>query len=226
MKKQIFAIFLVTVMILGTFAACGKKYLLYTDSDGVTHPLLTDEDGSTMLNEYGQIIVGVTDERGKLVTDKDGANETRAVVFPSSLSSGNVFETPDFKLTLPEDIWMTDGNTIYKKDSEIHISVNSNNHGVSLAETMEQNVETLEKMVAASDETNKFTYEQELFQMDAGPAAVRYICNLYENDVLKERRESIFFEIDDVLYNFICVVPADEIDTVNFIDIMNMIKFR
>lgn len=108
---------LATLLILMTFAACGKKYLVYTDQDGVEHPVLTDAEGNTMVNTFGQIVIGVTDSRGHLVTDENGENETRAIVFPSSISNKNVYEPPNFKWEVPEKIWYFDGNKLLKKDS-------------------------------------------------------------------------------------------------------------
>ncbi|MEG1845793.1 MAG: hypothetical protein RR239_02720, partial [Oscillospiraceae bacterium] len=72
MKKQVVAIILVMVLVITTFAACGKKYKMFTDKDGVKHPMVIDGEGNTVRNPDGNIAVYQTDKNGEVVTDKDG----------------------------------------------------------------------------------------------------------------------------------------------------------
>lgn len=226
MKKQVLAIVLATLLILLTFAACGKKYLVYTDADGVTHAVLTDAEGNTMVNQFGQIVIGVTDSRGHLVTDENGENETRAIVFPSSIANGNLYETPNFKLEVPEDLWYFEENRLYKKDSEVYVDISIAVDSDSLADLETKTDEQLEGMVSQAN--GQLTYTKSYFTITAGPDALRYVYDIKDQDGnLYQRREDIFFATaDGTIYRFLCVAPAAEADSVSFVDVVNMIKFR
>lgn len=224
MKKQVLAILLATLLILTTFAACGKKYLIYTDKDGVEHPVLTDAEGNTMVNEFGQIVVGVTDSRGHLVTDENGENETRAIAFPSEISYGSTYETPTFKLTLPEKLWYVDGNRLQKKNSEIYAEINAF-EGKTLEEAQANNEENLENLKNAQN--GKFTYEFENFTLTNGVSVHSFKAeNRDDSGTITEYMEGYYFVSGEILYKFLVVIPAEEAGSVNFVDILNMIKFR
>lgn len=226
MKKQVLAIMLATLLILMTFAACGKKYLVYTDQDGVEHPVLTDAEGNTMVNEYGQIVIGVTDARGHLVTDENGENETRAVVFPSSISGKNVYETPNFKWEVPEKIWYFDGDKLLKKDSAVYADISIASDYETLAELEEGMDKQLEAMVSQAN--GQITSEKSKWVIEAGPNALQYNYEIKDQDGnLHEQRTDIFFATaDGTIYRLLFVLPATEADSVSFADLVNMIKFR
>ena len=226
MKKQVLAIMLATLLILTTFAACGKKYLVYTDQDGVEHPVLTDAEGNTMVNEYGQIVIGVTDARGHLVTDENGENETRAVVFPSSISGKNVYETPNFKWEVPEKIWYFDGDKLLKKDSAVYADISIASDYETLAELEEGMDKQLDAMVSQAN--GQITSEKSKWVIEAGPNALQYNYEIKDQDGnLHEQRTDIFFATaDGTIYRLLFVLPATEADSVSFADLVNMIKFR
>lgn len=226
MKKQVLAIMLATLLILMTFAACGKKYLVYTDQDGVEHPVLTDAEGNTMVNEYGQIVIGVTDARGHLVTDENGENETRAVAFPSSISGKNVYETPNFKWEVPEKIWYFDGDKLLKKDSAVYADISIASDYETLAELEEGMDKQLDAMVSQAN--GQITSEKSKWVIEAGPNALQYNYEIKDQDGnLHEQRTDIFFATaDGTIYRLLFVLPATEADSVSFADLVNMIKFR
>lgn len=217
---------LATLLILMTFAACGKKYLVYTDQDGVEHPVLTDAEGNTMVNEYGQIVIGVTDARGHLVTDENGENETRAVVFPSSISGKNVYETPNFKWEVPEKIWYFDGDKLLKKDSAVYADISIASDYETLAELEEGMDKQLDAMVSQAN--GQITSEKSKWVIEAGPNALQYNYEIKDQDGnLHEQRTDIFFATaDGTIYRLLFVLPATEADSVSFADLVNMIKFR
>lgn len=226
MKKQVLAIMLATLLILTTFAACGKKYLVYTDDAGVEHPVLTDAEGNTMVNEFGQIVIGVTDSRGHLVTDENGENETRAVAFPSAIVKGNLYETANFKWEVPEKLWYFEGNTLHKKDSGVYITISVASDYEDLA-NLEEGMDTkLDSM--ASQSNGQLTSEKSKWVIEAGPKALQYDYTIKDQDGnLHEQRADIFFSTaDGTIYRLLCVVPAAEANSVSFTDMVNMIKFR
>lgn len=226
MKKQVLAIMLATLLILMTFAACGKKYLVYTDQDGVEHPVLTDAEGNTMVNSFGQIVVGVTDSRGHLVTDENGENETRAIVFPSSISGKNVYETPNFKWEVPEKIWYFDGNKLLKKDSAVYADISIASDYETLAELEEAMDKQIDAIVSQSN--GQITSEKSEGFIEAGPRVLQYKYTINDQDGnLYEQRSDIFFATaDGTIYRLLFVLPAAEADSVSYTDMVNMIKFR
>lgn len=224
MKKQIFAIVLITVLIVGLFAACGKKYMVYTDEDGVAHALLTDAEGNTMVNDFGQLVAGVTDDSGKLVTDADGNYETRAVAFPSVVIYDSTYETPDFKLTVPERIWSVSEDGLAKKDSELRVEISAAPEPKSLDEQAKQNEQfiTLLKENGVDIET-----ETQRFRLQNGVEVLQYTLDIKNEDgSLNEHREIFSFQCDDTMYTFSATEPEAERGTVSYIDLLNMIKFR
>ncbi len=224
MKKQIFAIVLVTVLIVGLFAACGKKYMVYTDEDGVAHALLTDTEGNTMVNDFGQLVAGVTDDRGKLVTDADGNYETRAVAFPSLVIYGSTYETPDFKLTVPERLWSVSESGLTKKDSEIRVEIGAAPEPTSLDEQAELNEQFIALLKKNGVEVNA---ESQRFRLQNGVEVLQYSVDINsETESLKEHREVFSFRCNETMYTFTAIEPEAERGTVSYIDLLNMIKFR
>lgn len=224
MKKQVFAILLATLLILTTFAACGKKYLVYTDKDGVKHALLTDAEGNTMVNAFGQLVVGVTDKNGKLSKDVDGNYETRAVEFPSVVVNGSTYETPDFKLTVPERLWSVSETGLTKNDSEIRVEIG----GAPQPETLEAQAEANENFIALL-KSNGVAVEStsEYFNLQSGVEVLHYSLDIQsEDESLAGHREVFTFQCDDTMYTFSAIEPEAEKGSVNYIDLLNMIKFR
>lgn len=123
MEKKIIAISLVVVLMLTVFVGCtkGEKYI---DADGNEHLLVLDEEGNTMLNDNGYVIVYATEADGDIKKDKDGEPMTALIDFPETVIRGNTLETPDYKLTLP-DTWelKENGDFVYKENNNISISI-------------------------------------------------------------------------------------------------------
>ncbi|MEG1835379.1 MAG: hypothetical protein RR229_04555 [Oscillospiraceae bacterium] len=118
MKKQVVAIILVMVLVITTFAACGKKYKMFTDKDGIKHPMVTDAEGNTVRNPDGNIAVYQTDKNGEVVTDKDGKDVINGIRFPDYIVDGQLIEMKDFKLELSKE-WVIEGKEAKRKDSTI-----------------------------------------------------------------------------------------------------------
>lgn len=85
----------------------------FTDADGNEHLLYVDEEGNTVLNKSGGIIVYATDAAGDIVKDEDGEPVTNAIAFPEVVIEGNVLETPYYKMTMP-DSWTLKENGVYE----------------------------------------------------------------------------------------------------------------
>ena len=118
MKKKIIAIVMVTVLIATCFAACKKKGITITDTQGNTYICVTDKEGNTVLDEDGNIKVYETDANGKVVKDENGNEKSVAVTFPNAIVNGEVLETPFIKLVLPTGWTSDDAGVAYKDGDE------------------------------------------------------------------------------------------------------------
>lgn len=126
MNKKIIAVFCVVILMASVFSACGNKgYLLMKDQNGIEHAYVTDENGSTVLNEQGDIRVYETDANGKIAKDENGKPKENVIKAPEKLISDSEYKTKEFKFTAP-DGWKIDGNSYIavSKDGQSQIQLN------------------------------------------------------------------------------------------------------
>lgn len=117
MEKKIIAIALVLIVIATCFTAC-KKGEKYIDKDGYEHLLCLDEEGNTILNDEGKLVVYITEPDGKIREDEDGEPMTGYVAFPEQVIKGNTLETPDYKMTLSDEWKLQEDGEFVRKDNE------------------------------------------------------------------------------------------------------------
>ena len=117
MEKKIIAIALVLVLMVTAFVGCtkGKKFV---DADGYEHLLCLDEEGNTVLNDEGKLVVYITEPDGKIREDDDGEPMTGLVAFPEQVIKGNTLETPDYKITLSDEWELQENGKFVRKDNE------------------------------------------------------------------------------------------------------------
>lgn len=129
MEKKFIAIIvafviLVTAVAVGTAVFINKKDT-YVDPDGVEHWLVKDEEGNTILNGEGEVVVYATEANGQRQKDENGEYVTAVVDFPEKVIDGNTLETPDYKLTMPKEWELSDDGVFeLKKNSKIYLQVN------------------------------------------------------------------------------------------------------
>lgn len=107
MEKKIIAVALVLVLIVTAFTACGKKYLM-KEFEGVEYPLVTDEEGNTVIDESNGVAFYVTDENKELVTDDKGEAQTNWVTLKGDLATEKILKGDFYQLNVPEG-WEADG---------------------------------------------------------------------------------------------------------------------
>ncbi len=125
-KKIVIALLSIIILASCIFVACdgnsnGDKGLfnkttterLYIEDD--EYEFVTDENGEKILNEDGEFVVYVTDEKGKIQKDEDGNKLTTNQIFQPYEGDGFV-EEYGFRVTLPEG-WKTgESNGKYVND--------------------------------------------------------------------------------------------------------------
>lgn len=129
MEKKIIAIVVALVLVVTAVIVAvvisnnQREYIV--DDDGVAHWIYKNEEGSTVLNDKGEIVVYAVDRNGKRQKDENGEYVTAAIDFPRKLIEGNTLETPDYKLSLPEE-WelRPSGIFVLKENENVKIKVN------------------------------------------------------------------------------------------------------
>ena len=123
MEKKIIAVALILVLIATAFVGC-KKGEIYVDDDGYEHLLCLDEEGNTILNDEGKLVVYLTEPDGNIKEDENGEPMTGLVAFPEQVIKGNTLETPDYKMTLSDEWKLQENGKFVRKDNEkISISI-------------------------------------------------------------------------------------------------------
>ena len=117
MEKKIIAVALVLVLIVTAFTACGKKYLMQ-EFDGIEYPVVTDDEGNTILNESNGVAFYVTDENNEIATNDKGETQTNWVTLKSDLATDDILAGDFYRLTVPKG-WEAAGGAgrLEKKDT-------------------------------------------------------------------------------------------------------------
>lgn len=206
MHNKIIAVICVVLMLVTLFAACGKKVII-KGKNGEEYIAMTDDEGNTVLNDAGEIVVYVTDENGKYVEDANGERQTNAVTFPSLISDGKKVETADFILQVPEG-WKANETGLVEKTVSEDESVFANIEVVCLGELAEE--QTFDAFV----NNQIMTLEQLAVVMRESGADVNYVKN--ESQVLGERASVITMvaqseEIGVITYKMMHFVKGNEV---------------
>lgn len=101
--KKYFAVILTFILILTCFVACKPKLkdgLLITNNAGENYAAVTQADGGIVRDGAGNIVVLVTDEKGKNVKES-GEYRTNAIAFNHALVIGNTIEMPNYSIQIP-----------------------------------------------------------------------------------------------------------------------------
>lgn len=120
MNNKIIAVICVVLMLATVLAACGKKVII-KGKNGQEYVAATDADGSTILNDEGNIIIYVTDENGRYVKDANGERQTNAITFPDKILGERTIATPQYRLTMPED-WALNAEDIFIRNNNENIT--------------------------------------------------------------------------------------------------------
>lgn len=159
MNKKIIAVFCVVILMVSVFSACGNKgYLLMKDENGVEHAYVTDENGSTVLNEQGEIRVYQTEKNGEIAKDENGKPKENSIQKPSFVAADDKYETDDFVLSITDE-WKNATNISVKyikgKNTECYIQISQamddfENTENELAERLKGEIELNESLFGVS----------------------------------------------------------------------------
>ena len=167
MKKALI-ILTVFTLVLTIFTGCGEKRIKGTDNVTMAGeseiPALTQEDGALARDESGNMIVAVTGENGKAITNSEGNVATTAVPISAATLNGDMVESRFFSVTIPKGWqYLTSYNEVIvgsddkNETNKIVISSRSLEDQEGKADYPGQNIFTIEKgaCVIEKDETEK-----------------------------------------------------------------------
>lgn len=217
MQKKIIAACCLIVAVTLIFASCGNKYQMI-ESNGILHPVVTDADGNTEVNEEGKLAVYVTDAHGDVVTNADGSVQKNYVEMPDIIvnDKDNVVETSLYKFTMPQGWEPGENGVFYKKNTDENCYVQivlkkqlSTDHFETFDSVMNQVIFENQQAV----EEVKKTYPDAAMNIEEGTLSngaetvnLSYIIK-DETGVVAHYAYDIYFCIEDAVYkvNYICI---------------------
>lgn len=162
MQNKIIAVICVLLLLVTLFAACGKKVII-EGKNGQEYIAVTDDEGNTVLNNAGDIIVYVTDENGKYVKDANGERQTNAVTFPDQVRGEHAIATPQYRLTMPDDWKMSnDGKFLRNNNENVTFEIGGMvvlNETRTMSAYLQTQIDGMEYLKNNSEEFKNLTYE-------------------------------------------------------------------
>jgi len=213
MGKKTAAIVIIFALMLCFFAACKKDKvngIAIVDNEGKTRVLATDDNGETMTDDAGNLIV--------VVTGADGKEETNRVAPPDYYQTGRTIQTPKYTLTIPKGWEPGEGLGDVRL---VHTSTNSELNLVTLKDkTLEDGLDSAEQVMdmlrneGGTVETAQTTI--------CGVEATQYsVSKTDEGTVI-----FYIFEKNATVYSFYTVADKAKRDSVGFEALINSIEFK
>ena len=226
MKKYI-AIAFSLMMLVCIFTACSKKPSgteAVTIEGGSTLAVLTREDGQLERNEAGDIMMVVTEENGKAVTDKNGEQETTRVNLKTAFVYDNRIEFEHYYLEIP------DGWSNQVSYTDLGISKDGSDESLKIMRSEEK---TLEKAFSGTQEMfDKITEMnpkavQKKTGIKIGDDTGTLLSCYSETDENKTYLAYAFYEYDGALYTFMITANHDLTDNLSEIEmIISSVEFK
>lgn len=231
MEKKIIACSLIMLLLVTCFVACGKKPTI-KGKNGMEYVVVTDEEGSSVLNADGDIAIYVTDDRGRYVKDGNGERQTNYIEFPDKIINGSTYESADFIFTVSEDAgWTLEQNGKFTKgdDENTYITVKD------LGEAGEE--EALSTLIERIKSENEGYLEEIKKQY---PDAVMNVTDVEITDkkvpatvmefIIKDANGTFFHHAYDTYYicnghyyvvEYVCANPANDVPAADVLAMVN-----
>lgn len=222
MNKKYFAVFLLFIFVLSVFAACIKANpgIIITGSDGKTRVLATNDNGETMTDSAGNIIIVMTDAKGKAARDKNGDQVTQKVSPPNYYIYNKVIEGPKFSVAIPEGWEQSDASNIRLKKTSTNAELNLMvEDGQTLAQVKDAVDEFMDK--AAAEDPNA-VFKDKTLKL-CGVSATMY---LYDSEKYSARMVFYVLEKNGTDFLFQGAVGNEYKESVDFESVINTIKFK
>ncbi|MBR4728074.1 MAG: hypothetical protein IK080_09335 [Clostridia bacterium] len=225
--KKITAILICMVVALTCLTACKAKLKngAVLSGGGHDYAAVTNEDGGIQRDDAGNIVVLVTNDKGKNVKDENGEYATQAVALRGALVVGNRIECPDYRMEIPNgwSDYLSGADLMIQRDGTKDIIKIIATRDGDLVASMKQASELIDKMKSFSADTDYVNRSVKLLDQDAQIFAVYVPDN---GSGAASYLGYIFFEHNGVVYS--CMLTSDRnmnesLDEI--LSILNTIEF-
>ena len=206
--KKITVILLCLVLAMTCLTACKAKLKngAVLSGGGYDYAAVTNEDGGIQRDDAGNIVVLVTNDKGKNVKDDNGEYATKAVALRGALVVGNRIECPDYRMNIPNgwSDYLSASDLMIQRDGTKDVIKIIATRDADLSSSMKQASDLIDKMKAVSADTVYDNRSVKVLDMDAqlfsvyvpdnGTGAASYLGY-------------IFFEHSSVVYS--CMLTSD-----------------
>lgn len=228
-KKTCIAFFCFLIVLVG-LTACTKhsRYgKVIVDSKGMEHIIMTDANGVTVCDKFGNLVEVVTDsgnkkpiaaptENGTLAEGQSGEYQTQSVTFPGVVQNGDVLEEQYFSVAVPDGWEDVGSGRIILRHTQTGAQVS---FFTDVAYSLEDKLEQMENDRAALDAD--FVYNETEAEIDGYSA----VCCTYEiNGIL--RRAYVFKTDRDMVMEITCTVKLENKDAVDFDSVLSAVHFK
>ena len=213
MRIKIAALLLVFTLMFCVFAACKRDKvngIAVVDNEGTSRVLATNDNGETMTDDAGNLII--------VVTNADGKEETQRVAPPDYYVKGNIIETPKYTVTIPKGWEQSTGLGDVRL---IHTDTKSELNLVTLIG------KTLEDGLASAEEV------MGLMRNEGGTVetAQTTICGVEATKYSISKSDSgavtfYIFEKNGTVYSFYSVAAGENGESIDFETLINSIQFK
>lgn len=216
MSNKIIAVVCVMLLLLATLAACGKVPTI-TATDGKEYPLVTDDEGNTVVDGNGFLVVYVTDADGKYVTEENGDRQTAILTFPEAISQKNSIETASYILSAP-DGWELNqtGRFLRKKVGNATIEVTNFGEledGMTLESYAQQQMEAV--LVLADELKSQYSdvvYSRTSVQFSGNDAQLIELCVKDDNGGVVQDINLLYFVTNGEIFKILHTTDAEGYD--------------
>ena len=230
MNKKTCIAFLFFLACLTALTACTRSSRygkVIVDSKGMEHILMTDANGVTVCDKFGNLVEVGTDsdskkpiaaptENGTLAEGQSGEYQTQSVTFPDVMENGDVLEQQYFSVTVPEGWENVGTGRIILRHTQTGAQVS---FYPDLGTSLEDKLEQMDNDRAALDAD--FEYNETEATVDGFNA----VCGTYEiGDIV--RTVYVFKTDRDMVTEITCTVQKDSRDAVDFDSVLSAVHFK
>ncbi|MBR2730452.1 MAG: hypothetical protein IKD72_00495 [Clostridia bacterium] len=206
--KKVIVILICMLLTLTCLTACKAKLKngAVLSGGGYDYAAVTNEDGGIQRDEAGNIVVLVTNEKGKNVKGDDGEYATQAVALRGALVVGNRIECPDYSLNIPNgwSDYLSGSDLMIQRDGTKDIIKIITTRDGDLTQSMKQASDLIDKMKAFSADTEYVNRSVKVLDMDGQLFSVFVPDN---GSGASSYLGYIFFEHNGVVYS--CMLTSD-----------------
>lgn len=216
--------------ILASFTACAKRSpygKVIVDSKGMEHIIMTDANGVTVCDKFGELVEVVTDsgnkkpiaaptENGTLAEGQSGEYQTQSITFPDVVENGDVLEEQYYSVRVP-DGWENVGKgriILRHKATGAQVSVYPDMTG-----TVDSKLEQMDRDRAA------LSTDLEYSQVETTVCGFKAVC--CDQKIGEIHRLTYVFMTDrDMLTEIACTVKLENESAVDFDAVLSAIQFK